>query len=256
MKHLLFAVALTATGYAAPIIVQQTISVSIAGSAWGILDGNGQSFNLTAAEGSLTGHASWTVTSPTQGASLPLDLYSWSSATVNQTATAQRLSTEGRLRAESWSNVGYPYASIYARSSIVYDVSFQLSEATAFAFDLTHSAIHGGGGYESPYVELVPATLSGPNGNVFSSLGSWSGPHTLSHGLSGVLNAGTYRLTYSPSTVVAGDPLGEFGNYDFSMSLSFLQVTTSAQTQAVPEGGGGVLLLLGLLALRLVKRMA
>lgn len=251
----LFALALSAASSltAGTITVLEDLrSVSVSGSAWGLAENQGSTYHSTVPNGnSVAGSAQWIVQTPIRGMNTQPELQVSSAATMTSVVSAMSLSAYGQLNAQSWSNPGFPYASLSATAGAIFDITFQLDTPMSYSLEMLNSAFHGGGGnpsffFETPMISLI----SLENGPVVASTGVSQGFGQFGLSTNGMLGAGIYRLIFNPFTQVQGDPYGESGFVNYSMALNFAEPVMASHIQAsvggvsVPDGGSTLVLLL------------
>jgi hypothetical protein len=171
----------------------------------------------TGLDQSVHGGATWTVTQPVSGATLPLKFEVKSHAALKSTLTKSAISATGHAAADSGPNVGPPFAGANASAASVFDVKFRLATAHAWQLDLNHAATRGNGAIPAaPTFSLSKAggaEIIGAQNLVSGGPGMWTYHGTV------LLARGTYQLVYSGSAAVTGDPLGDFEKADFSLTF-------------------------------------
>ena len=226
--------------FAVPVVTieRQATYLGIQGGVWGIKENMGQSYSGTAVGGGvLSGEANWTVITPVVEATLPLELHAQSTASMTSQVSSSLFSSVGVLTADTWMNVGFPFAQLMASAWSVFEVEFRVAVDTAFAVDIHHSADHGGGGNPDFHYELPWFTLSRIGGpELIATQGSFISPSEYGYTGTGTLTPGSYRVSYLANASVAGDPLGEFSHVRYDMSLAFLSRTDQGAS-AVPDTG-------------------
>lgn len=248
MKYLCFAIALSANAFAGTVaILEQSVTIRIQGETVGIRDNGGDSFDITASSGTIADAADWIVTTPVEGAMLPLELHMNASATASTQSGPTMIGLSGSLLIESWAHVGFPYAFIGGSTALSYSVKFSVQATTAFNFLFSHDATHGNGiavGQDSPHFELSPISFKKSDGQVVvEGLGeiNFDAPFGRNYSISGQLTPGIYQLNFNPANSIMGDPLGEFAYYNFNMSLFFPSISNG--TARVPDVGATIGLL-------------
>ena len=166
---------------------------------------------------SVDGGATWTVTQPVPGPTLPLTFSVKSRATSKSALGSSAISATGSASSDSTPNVGPPFAGANASAATVLDVKFRLRIAHAFMFDLNHMATRGHGAVPAaPSFSLSKAggaqIISAQN-LASGGAGIWTYHGTLQ------LARGDYQLVYSATAAVTGDPTGDFEKADFDLNL-------------------------------------
>ena len=225
---------------ALPVVVieRQSVQLAITGAAWGIQEGQGQTYTATAAGGgTLSGLAQWTVTTPVQDPWLPLELRAESRGALATVVSESLFSSVGWLYANTFDNVGVPFAHLYATASMIFEVEFRVATETAYSLNLRQSANHSGGGFLESFYELPWFRLARIGGDeLVATRGELVEGSEFGFSGVGVLAPGSYRMSYLANSTVLGDPLGESSDVRYDMSLAFLSRTDQGST-AVPDPG-------------------
>ena len=228
----LFALALAGPARATLILLSETRSVTVAGTAGGVAAGGTQSYAQTQASdgtggsyvGNLSGMADWTN-----------GYHADSQASQDSVIGDFTITASGHLQSTSHVSLFGPPGAGSANADSVFDVSFRVTEDTPYTLALDLQLFH----VDMPPlgVDFGLSWLGGADIVGLNDLISGGGMY------SGILTPGDYHLVLDASAGTVDDPLGDLARLDYRLDF----IDPPAQ---VPETGPTIALLgLGLIGL-------
>jgi hypothetical protein len=203
------------------ILLSETRSVAVAGTAGGPLSGEAHSYDMAQGSSGIGGAFSGNLSGVADATG---GYHADSQASQSSVIGASEITASGHLQSASWVSPTVPSGLGVARATSVFDVSFRVTEDTSYNLALTLNLFHAD--MPPPSIDFGLGWLGGNEivglNDVLVGGGSYAG----------ILAPGDYQLVLDATTGTVIDPLGDLAllNYQLDFADGPVQVPETGET--------------------------